>query len=59
MDIFYTRNSLAEQIEALSENEVRIIGTMRLNYVDAANKKLIERAIQNGKRDPAIHMGTC
>ena len=45
MDNFYTRHELAQRVMAMTNGEVRIVGTVRLNFVDVHNKKIVNQAI--------------
>jgi hypothetical protein len=45
MDNFYTRHYLAEKVKKLSDQEIRITGTCRLNVVDKVNKVGVKAAI--------------
>ncbi len=44
-DNFYTRLYLAEKVKKLSDQEIRITGTCRLNVVDKVNKVGVKAAI--------------
>ena len=46
MDNFYTRHSLARKIKQLTKDEIKVIGTVKLNLLDAYNKKNVTEAIQ-------------
>ena len=46
MDNFYTRHALGKQIKSLTNNEIRIIGAVRMNFVDKLNKSNVERAYE-------------
>jgi hypothetical protein len=45
MDNFYTRHVLAEKVKELSDQEIRITGTCRLNVIDKFNKVGVKAAI--------------
>lgn len=45
MDNFYTRHNLAEKVKQLSDQEIRITGTCRLNVIDKFNKVGVKAAI--------------
>jgi len=49
MDNYYTRHNLAAAIKKFTDSEVRILGTCKLNLVDAINKINILKAIENLK----------
>ena len=49
MDNFYTRHPLARKIKQLTNNEIKVIGTVKLNSLDAYNKKNITEAIERMK----------
>ena len=44
MDNFYTRHALGKQFKSLTNSEIRIIGTVRMNFVDKLNKPNGEKA---------------
>ena len=43
MDNFYTRHVLAEQLKRLTDNEFRVIGTVRFNNIDAINRPAVKK----------------
>ena len=45
MDNFYTRHVLARQVNQLSEDNIRIIGTVRFNNVDSVNRRHLKEAM--------------
>ena len=46
MDNFYTRHVLGKQIKSLTNDEIRIIGTVRMNFVDKLNKPNVKKAYE-------------
>lgn len=52
MDNFYTRHSLVQKVLAITGGEVRIIGTVRANYVEGSNRGLIQQAMTELKNAP-------
>ena len=44
MDNFYTRHPLAQTIEKLTSDEIKVIGTMKLSNVDKINKQQLQNA---------------
>lgn len=44
MDNFYTRHILANQLELLSEGDIRVIGTVLFNNVDSVNRPRLKEA---------------
>ena len=45
-DNFYTRHSFAKLLKLLTDGEIRILGTMRFNYVDKWSKSIIKESIK-------------
>jgi hypothetical protein len=45
MDNFYTRHNLAEKVKVLTDGEIRITGTCRLNVIQSRNKVGVKKAI--------------
>jgi hypothetical protein len=45
MDNFYTRHNLGEKLKLLTDDEVRITGTCRLNVIQANNKVGVKKGI--------------
>ncbi len=51
---FYARNSLAQKVCALTQGEVRIIGTRRANYVEGSNRDVVLKAREELKIHPEL-----
>ncbi|ETK88251.1 hypothetical protein L915_07477 [Phytophthora nicotianae] len=45
-DNFYTRHTYARAIDAFTDGDVRVLGTVRLNLVDKHNKVAFEPAVE-------------
>ena len=45
MDNFYTGHLLARQVAKTSDDEIRILGTVRLSNIDGCNRKYLKEAI--------------
>jgi hypothetical protein len=45
MDNVYTRHKLAEKVKVLTDGEIRITGTCRLNVIQSRNKVGVKKAI--------------
>ena len=57
MDNFYTRQDMSSSIHQVTDGEMKVIGTVRRNYIDAVNKPFVERAykiIEKGRRNDWI-----
>ncbi len=52
MDNFYTRHVLARQLKILSDEDIRIIGTVRFNNVDAVNRPHLKEALSQISTKP-------
>ena len=52
MDNFYTRHKLARSISKSTDNKVKVIGTVRDNFIDTANKDNVLKAIAYLKDKP-------
>ena len=52
MDNFYTRHPLARKIKQLTNNEIKVIGTVKLNSLDTYNKTNVVKAIEMMKDMP-------
>lgn len=48
-DNFYNSNEFARGLMSLSDNEIRVVGTMRLNYVDGGSRVSMQKAIASLK----------
>jgi hypothetical protein len=46
MDNFYTRHTLAERVSAMSDDEIKITGTCRLNIINKRNAVGVKKAIE-------------
>lgn len=55
-DNFYTRHVLGRQIKSFTDGEVKLLGTVRLNSVDTANRSVIKEATSLMKDKPR---GSC
>ncbi len=51
-DNFYTRHQLANAILQFTDGDVRILGTVRMNYVDSVNNGNVKKAVQLLKDQP-------
>lgn len=49
MNNFYTRHTLARQLHILSDGECKFVGTVRLNNIDAVNKRAVREAVETLK----------
>ena len=45
-DNFYTRHALGKQLLRLTDGEARLLGTVRMNVVDAVNRPAIKKGIE-------------
>ncbi|GMF34285.1 unnamed protein product [Phytophthora lilii] len=45
MDSYYTRHALGKHVLEMTRGETRILGTCRLNYVDALTRSALEAAV--------------
>ena len=45
MDNFYTRHTLATILKKLSDNDIFVIGTVRMNNVDGVNRKKTKKQL--------------
>jgi hypothetical protein len=52
MDNFYTRHNLAEKVKVLTDGEIHITGTCRLNVINKANKVGVKKGIDMLKDKP-------
>lgn len=52
MDNFYTRHTLATQLAMFTDNEIRVLGTVRINNVDSVNRPSLNTAIERIKNSP-------
>ncbi len=52
MDNFYTRHIMAQKLLEMTNGEVRVIGTVRMNFVDQLNKPQVLTAIEQIKDQP-------
>ena len=51
-DNFYTRHHLANALLQFTDGDVRILGTVRMNYVDSVNNGNVKKAVQLLKDQP-------
>lgn len=49
MDNFYTRQALAKKIKSLTNDEIRLTGTVRMNLIDKLNKPLVKEACEKNQ----------
>lgn len=42
MDNFYARHPLARQVAKMSENDVKVVGTVRFNHIDGIKSACCE-----------------
>ena len=52
MDNFYTKHKLARTISKFSDNDVKVIGTVRGNFIDGVNRENVLKAVANLKDQP-------
>lgn len=52
MDNFYTRHTLAEKVKVMTDGEIRITGTCRLNVINTINKVGVKKGIDMLKEKP-------
>jgi hypothetical protein len=55
MDNFYTRHNLAEKVKVLTDGEIRITGTCRLNVINTRNKVGVKKGIDMLKDNLEAH----
>lgn len=51
-DNFYTRHTLAKELQGITDNEARLIGTVKFTNVDATNRKHLSEAMSMLKDAP-------
>lgn len=54
MDNFYTWHVLVHQVSNISDGEIKVIGTVRFNNIDGANRKYVKDAIQALNEDGVV-----
>ena len=48
MDNFYSRHTFATNLKKLSDNDIKVIGTVRCNIVDSANRDNVLKGLGKG-----------
>ena len=51
-DNFYTHHTLAKELQAITDNEAKLIGTLKFTNVDATNRRYLSEAIAMMKDAP-------
>lgn len=46
---FYTRHHLAKEVETIGDGDIKIIGTVRFNNIDVANRPAVKEAVKMAK----------
>ena len=55
MDNFYTRHPLARQLARVTDGEMKILGTVRLNNIDKMNRSLVKQAVERSSNKEKGH----
>ncbi len=55
-DNYYTSNNFARSVFKMTDGEIRVIGTVRLNYVDAGSKNIVQDCMSELKKRREIQV---